>query len=247
MTTLLIDSDIILMQAAARATTDCQWDDEVYTHTMDLREAIETVKDNVLQLRRELGGERCVMALSDHKANWRKEVLPSYKSNRKGRKPPGYARLEAWLEKNFETWAEPALEADDILGLLSTGKRIKGRKVVVSSDKDLQTIPGLLYNPGKPALGVREISVDDADLYHLTQALTGDTVDGYKGCPGVGPVAAEKLLAGLTTNEERWEAIVSAYEKKGLTAEDALTQARVARILRHGEYTKKGGVKLWTA
>ena len=30
MTTLLIDSDIILMQAAARATTDCQWDDEVY-------------------------------------------------------------------------------------------------------------------------------------------------------------------------------------------------------------------------
>ena len=41
--------------------------------------------------------------------------------------------------------------------------------------------------------------------------------------------------------------MVAAYEKAGMTEEEALVQARVARILRNAEYTRKTGeVILWT-
>jgi len=77
----------------------------------------------------------------------------------------------------------------------------------------------------------------------LLQALTGDSVDGYPGCPGIGPKRAERLL----NKETSWETVVAAYAKEGLDEEYALAQARVARILRWDEYNiKKEEVILWT-
>ena len=72
--------------------------------------------------------------------------------------------------------------------------------------------------------------------------MTGDSADGYKGCPGIGEVRAEKLLKDGT-----WEEVVGAYSKAGLDEEDALRQAQVAHILQSpSEYNKKTGeVALW--
>ena len=42
----------------------------------------------------------------------------------------------------------PNIEADDILGILATSQKIvKGNKIIVSIDKDLDQIAGLHYNP----------------------------------------------------------------------------------------------------
>jgi DNA polymerase-1 len=71
----------------------------------------------------------------------------------------------------------------------------------------------------------------------------------------VGKVKAEKLLT--VTNipdmplaelrEMRWAAVVAAYEKAGLTEQDALTQARLARILRYSDWdNEKKEPILWT-
>jgi DNA polymerase-1 len=118
---------------------------------------------------------------------------------------------------------------------------------------------------------VIEIDDREATNFFLSQVITGDAVDNYSGCPGAGPAVVEKTLnaglqwipfehtfqrgprKGLTetrwelaTATSAWESVVSVYEKAGLTEQDALVQARCARILRHGEYdfkTKK--VKLW--
>ena len=70
-------------------------------------------------------------------------------------------------------------------------------------------------------------------------------MDGYKGVPGVGAKGAEKLLTKAQGQE--WEVIRGAYEKAGLTEEDALRNARLARILRPDEYnfTTKEPI-LWT-
>jgi DNA polymerase-1 len=44
-----------------------------------------------------------------------------------------------------------------------------------------------------------------------------------------------------------WKIVKGIYKEKGYTQKEALQQARVAHILRHGEYNKKTGkVKLWT-
>lgn len=67
--------------------------------------------------------------------------------------------------------------------------------------------------------------------------LSGDAVDNYKGCPSIGKVKAAAIVDAVIDEPEEtiWKTIVETYESKGLTGEDALTQARVARILRHTE------------
>jgi DNA polymerase-1 len=101
-------------------------------------------------------------------------------------------------------------------------------------------------------LGKGRIGADhhegEADYWHMFQTLTGDAVDGYKGCPGMGPVGAQKLLSdGMAMEDGMWPMVVKAYEKKNLTEEDALRNARLARILRWDDWDrKKKEPILWT-
>ena len=56
-------------------------------------------------------------------------------------------------------------------------------------------------------------------------------------------VTAKKLLDKNCS----WDTVVSTYQSKGLSEAVALENARLARILRDGEYdTDTGKVKLWT-
>mgnify|MGYP003114164935 FL=1 len=115
-------------------------------------------------------------------------------------------------------------------------------KILVSTDKDLLQIPGLHYNPNKPDEGITEVTEEDGEYNHLFQTLTGDLVDGYSGCPGVGPKTALRILG----SNPCWDKVLGAYKKAGLTEEDALVQARVARILRQSDFNyNKEEVILW--
>ena len=68
-------------------------------------------------------------------------------------------------------------------------------------------------------------------------------------------MTAEKLLDnfivhnldGTTSFElaEAWKAVVQQFVKKGLSEDDALTQAQCARILRASDWDDVEGVKLW--
>jgi DNA polymerase-1 len=78
----------------------------------------------------------------------------------------------------------------------------------------------------------------------MIQTLTGDVVDGYPGCPGVGIKTAEKLLSDCLSKEEfdavkAWEIVVAQYEKNGLDEAYALSQAQVARICREEDYDSR--------
>lgn len=65
----------------------------------------------------------------------------------------------------------------------------------------------------------------------------GDRVDGYYGVPGVGPKTAEKILGEPKANY--WFVIKEVYKEAGLSEAVALQNARLAHILRHGEYDDK--------
>jgi DNA polymerase-1 len=70
----------------------------------------------------------------------------------------------------------------------------------------------------------------------MLQTLTGDTVDGYAGCPTIGPKTAEKILKDCTTTAQLWEATLAAFKKQKLSEEVALVQAQVARICRASDF-----------
>jgi DNA polymerase-1 len=242
MKTILIDGDILIHRTAAAVEEVVCWDSaaDIWSVTADGREAKQRVDLEILGLQERLGASDSILAFSD-KRNFRKDVAQYYKSNRKAvRKPIVYAELRRYCEETYQTRTWPTLEADDVLGILATDSSIFGEKIIVSDDKDLMQIPGSLYRPVDESL--RVITEDEGNLWFLTQTLVGDATDGYPGLPGCGEKGALKVL-----KEGTWDEVVSAYAKKNLSVGVALTQARLARILRAGEYDlKTGEVQLWS-
>lgn len=246
MLTLLIDADIILYQIASAVEEPFDWGNDLWTLHSDASEAKQRLDYWVEGIKKKLDPQaRLVFALTSSD-NWRNEIMPSYKSHRKGvRKPLVFSAMKDYIRSIYRVYELPRLEADDILGLLSTGGipcgKKGGEKVIVSTDKDFKTIPGKLYNPNDE--DIQTITEEEANYSHLFQTLVGDSADGYSGCPSVGEKTAEKIL---TEHGSNWFTVVNSYKKVGLNEDEALRQARVARILRKGDYNvKTGDIKLW--
>lgn len=244
--TILIDGDTVIFSASSSTETVIQWDEWNWTLHGNLGRAIDLLRNSIGRIVEALQPDEVIVALSDAK-RFRPDVMPDYKANRAtSRKPVTYEPLRDYVREVYRTYQKPYLEGDDVLGILATHpKVIEGEKIIVAIDKDLNTIPGPHYNYDKEL--EYEVSQVDADRFLMTQTLTGDTTDGYKGCPGIGPKKAEKLLDGLTTIEEMWPVVLQAYLDAGQTEEAALQNARVARILRHTDYDYQNDeVILWT-
>lgn len=240
MHTLLIDGDILIYSICSVCEYVARFDDDLDVAFANINEAKAMCSDTISTWSKKLGAENVVIGFSG-KNNFRKTIYPQYKAHRKScRKPCGYRSVKELMGQHYIVKEEPTLEGDDIIGILST-EGICRNPIIVSSDKDLNCIPGLLWNPDKDE-EPRLITKEQADRNWLMQTLTGDKTDGYPGLEGVGPVTANKIL-----KEGTWAEVKTAYETSGYTEDYALTQARCARILRHGEYDWiKQEVLLWT-
>lgn len=243
----LIDADIIAYASAFGVQKDLDWGEGGETRVLgELEDACGAARLTIERHAAEVKADRTVVCLSCPTAEgWRIKLLPTYKAGR-GEKPVYLADVKDYMRRTFECFERPTLEADDVMGILATSNVIKGQKIIVSIDKDMQTVPARLYNPSTGAK--RVITQSEADYFHMLQTLMGDSVDNYKGCPGVGPKKAAAILeSSMTLYGSMWNAVVSAFEARGLTEDDALIQARVARICRASDYdfrTKE--VRLWT-
>lgn len=269
---LLIDADVLRYQLAFSNTATIDWNGDGNTvEAVQPERAKVKLDDYIDEMVEKFGARDYLLALSCKKHNFRKDIDPTYKANRAEKPKPAlwYVLDEFVYEEYPEKIVEiETLEGDDVLGLLASHpnpKRAPGSRIVVSIDKDMQTIPGIrLYNPNRPDVGVRPISAHDADLFWMKQVLTGDRVDNYPGFPGIGLKKADELLMPIheayreATVEEHlaalWSRVVEVYTTsiprggaEPLTAEDAIRQARLARILRHGDYNPKTKrIKLWS-
>lgn len=226
MSLLIIDADLPLYQALTNAESEVEFEEDMWMLTSDHRLARSQFQDRIEYLMKIADTTEYILCFSD-KENFRKDVYPEYKSNRKAtRKPLGFRDFKAEVMGDYKSLYKPRLEADDCVGILAT--KTPG-SIIFSEDKDLMQIPGTHMTPDGEFI---EVTEEEGDKFHLTQTLTGDPVDGYPGCPGVGKVKAEKLLGPSPT----WETVVDAYTSVGLTEADALVQARCARILRASDW-----------
>ena len=234
---LLFDADMIAFEMCSSVEQEINWGDDFWTLHADAADAkagidnrVSSLTETILKLLKHKGAYEILMCFSDDN-NFRKKILPTYKANRIGkRKPVCYKGIKEWMMEEFTTYLRPDLEADDCIGILATSKP---NTVIISGDKDFCSVPGRFYNYRKGEM--YEISQEDADRWHMYQTLVGDTADNYPGCPGIGAKTAEKLLDADCS----WDAVVAQFVKKGLTEEDALIQAQVARILRKEDYDFK--------
>lgn len=180
-------------------------------------------------------------------------VDTKYKSGRTGRTPFGIIELRDLFLKEGKSTIHTKWEADDIVVAL---KRDNPDKYIMCAvDKDLlYSLPGEHFNyyqSTKYKIPMKWIEVDEltALKHHYMQVLTGDASDSVIGLDGIGPKGAEKILKGLTTKEEMWDAVVNAYKtnKKGVRTEmDAILNMRLVNMHQlvlndNNEYE----VKLW--
>jgi len=239
---LLFDADILLHRFSHANQSQYDWNnDGAFEVVADFEAASTEVVDFVDHV---CGLNRCknlTMVFSGSQ-NFRYGVLPTYKHNRKDLvKPLLFVAMKDFLCNNYHHTQRDNLEGDDLMALLSTEE--PGKHIICSIDKDMKQIPGAHFNWFTNLH--TKITEEEGDRWFYTQILTGDPGDGYSGIPGCGPKKAAKILDGVA-NEDTWPIIVAAYEAAGLTEDDALQQARVARILRFPEYNfTTGEVTLW--
>ena len=247
--TILVDADIFAYVASSATQGTFHFTPGSPPATSsDPEEAIRITRNAIEDVANKLKATRIIVCLTDD-TNFRSSVYPLYKQNRKDvEKPEALLAVKAWYAEHYECYRRPGLEADDCMGILATHpKLVPGEKIIVSSDKDMKTIPGLLFNPQKDRKKPRRITPIAANRYFFEQTITGDATDGYPGAKGVGPKSP--FVAALATARslgQMWKIVLDAYASKGFTPEDALQQARCARILRATDWDfEKRAPRLW--
>ncbi len=240
---LLFDADIIAFKAAAATEQPINWGDGIWTLHGYEQDVIDHAMSYMQSVADKLDAQDVLLFLTGAN-NWRKDILPSYKSNRKDtRKPLMLPFIRQFMVDNLGATIVDTFEADDLLGIEATST---DDCIIVSEDKDLKTIPAMVYNPQKDDAPVL-IPEFTAAWNHMFQTLTGDSTDGYSGCPKVGPVAAKKILQDIDQVEDLWPAVVAAFKKQNLSEEVALQQAQVARICHASDFDKETGKVIpWT-
>ena len=220
-----------------------QVSDYKFTYESRLDLVIADIEDLISKLQDHAPQHQIVVCMG-HKTNFRYAIFPQYKSNRRGiQRAACFQAMREYLTRNYETIVLPGTEADDVLGIMN---RPDDGDLLYSPDKDLRTIAGVHMAANGD---LEEVDHLEANRAFYKQILTGDTTDGYGGCPGVGALAKvfeSKGWMGCRREEEFWDLVLFQYEKaRGKLHEKfgvvspskyALTMARCARILRPGEY-----------
>ncbi len=222
----LVDADIPVFKASVIAQQVNPFTNEVDDANIDL--AIDSIKE---QLEPYLKLGKVILCFSEGKS-FRYKILDSYKHNRKNsEKPILLNEVRKYCEDNYKSLKYEGLEGDDVCGIFATKPEVQKAYdiTVVSDDKDLKTVPCKLIRLDNP---VEEITPRQAHYNHMYQTLVGDPTDGYGGCPQWGDKKVTKLLSQpLRKDETLWGRVCDTYYSKGLTKKDALTQARLAKIL----------------
>ena len=224
---LLIDADFIVYKSCAAAETELDFGDDVILVTSRFSDALQAARRELEKIKGKFMWDvpELILFFSDS-VNFRKEIQADYKGHRNRKKPCGYKRVINQLKEEYQVILMPTLEADDAMGIYATKNP---GNTICSPDKDMRQIPGNLYDMSDFTF----INEQDGAKWHLVQTLSGDQTDGYNGVPGIGVKRATTLF------EEKgysWKTVVEAFEGKDLSEDDALINARLARILTAKDY-----------
>ena len=242
--TLLIDGDILCYKAAVVNQAIYELEDTINI-IAKIDTTIKFVNDYLIKLMKKfkLKDNRKVYIAFTGSGNWRHCFYPQYKSNRfMGLKPVLIPHLRQYLSEHYYTYEVPLLEGDDLLGIMATSDRWKGNKVIVSCDKDLTQIPGLVYNDVTKVL--YNISESEALYNTAYRILVGDTADGYPGLPRIGTKKAKDFLEQLCKPDSTeisegvniYQQLRDFYIERGQTEEYFESQVAVATMLTINNY-----------
>ena len=148
--------------------------------------------------------------------NFRKDLYPDYKKNRKELDEEMKQALKyghPYMVDKYSAVMSDGMEADDLVSIWAyEAREAEQDYIIVGIDKDLRQIPGNHYNFKKEE---HDFVDDDTAAYNLNiQCLTGDSTDNIPGIKGIGPKKAAKLLDGIPVSRQ-WSRIRAAWRAHG--------------------------------
>lgn len=242
----LIDADSLLYKAGFSFEDKTCWNEleieigieenPVTTISSDLLLSKNAIDATIEHIKFKTGCDEVELWITGN-SNFRFNVMSTYKGNRVDcRKPLDYNELYKYLVNKYKANIANNVEADDMVVYLK--KEYPDKYVLCAIDKDViyQSV-GTHYNYNKDEFV--EVTPREAERFFWFQVLTGDTVDGYKGCIGIGKAKATKLLDSI---EEECRAtkglfgscykreVLRIYLENGQSEEEFLATCRVANM-----------------
>ncbi len=198
--------------------------------------------------------DKLVVAFDKRGHNFRKDIYPEYKANRKGM-PDDLANqmpvLHQLLQVMQVTVAEKeGVEADDIIGTIT--QNFDGESFIVSGDRDMFQLVSDKITVLFTKRGVTDVEKVTPEVlktsYNLTpsqvveyKALRGDTSDNIPGVKGIGEKTAMSLLDKYGNIDNLYENV----DKEKGALHDKLVEGRemayisrtLAKIVRNADIT----------
>lgn len=198
----LIDFDIVAYSMAASAEND-----PVEVAYMRIDQMIHSILDTT--------GANTYRGFLSGGSNFRNEIYPEYKANRKDMVDPRWrSACKEYLVREWAAEVTDGYEADDALGINQTTDTI-----ICTIDKDLDQVPGLHYSWPIVRKGnivregkIYEVSEREGLISFYKSLLVGDRTDNIFGVDGIGPMKASKMIDNLETEEEMFERVAELYQ-----------------------------------
>lgn len=174
----------------------------------------------LMTLIKDHGPESLIMCFDGGRPQYRSQLVPQYKTNRKHDDDPTFAeycRQVDELQRYLPYFGilcvrREGIEADDLM--YHASRMLRGSAIVTNDEDLFQAIDNntVILKPGKKEYkeinlqNFRDYACTDPENFLYGKALLGDSSDNIKGCKGLGPVAVTKLFSGLNLNENQKKA-----------------------------------------
>lgn len=149
------------------------------------------------------------------KGNFRETIakVKPYKGNRLlMEKPVHYQGLRRYLQNRWGALVINGWEADDEVAMQAARHDYDPEEVmIVSQDKDLRTVQGLLFNYRKNTYEL--LTPRQALVNFYRQILVGDQTDNIMGCYRTGEAAAKRLINEDMAEDEMYATVLAEFEK----------------------------------
>ncbi len=195
---ILIDGDIVAYRAAYSTEGDTP---------ETAKEKADELMDNIVF--DTTTWDEALEVFLTGKGNFRYDLSPTYKANRKDTPRPEHLTLvRDYLVEAWDAVVSSGQEADDLIAIRAT--ELEYNCTIVSTDKDFKQIPCRHYNPNKGEwVTVGEF---EGTRFFYSQILTGDRADNIEGIYGIGPVKSKRILGDCTTEQELYDKVLETYE-----------------------------------
>lgn len=221
----IIDGDMFAYRSSSAVQQDIDWGDGLWTCHAFLDDAIdqfEILKANIIKY----NPLDIIFAFSSPN-NFRKKVYSEYKANRKEvRKPTCYKALVEYIKRHNSNTSINGFEADDVIGIYGN----EFQYVMVSGDKDFNTIPGIFYNFLKDEVIINSEVEARKNLFR--QVIMGDRADNYPGLKGWGKVKADRFIEEHTKDnvDTLYDDTLKLFIANGYSSEYFLQMYTLAKI-----------------